>query len=615
MSQAVTGADIGASGIRAVRLTQRSGQLELVAGASTDLPLRAGAARGRRDSERVTESPEQLKEIRTNLASLLRRGPFRSGLSVLGLSGSAGLIRYLQVPPVPPWKMEMMMKYEVEEQSAAQEPSAFDYRILDLPDVGGQLTVMLAMVQERQLRGRIDTARRAGLPRGDVDLNTLGLFNAYLHGHGAELDRTVLLVDIGADTLGVVVVRDGLLYFARSVPGGGARFSAAVAEAAGLSSEEAEVLKREKGCILPPGEGEDADLPAVQKKISAALAREMGALAGGIESSLMYCRAQTKQAKLRPEEMLVTGGGSMLPGLTEALARRMRMRVAPLEPFRQVSLGGLSAKDVSEISAEAPRYSVALGLAASRLVPGSVTMSMVPEDVKARRRFLDAGLWMWYAAGCIFLVAGLLTWVTGRNRSVYADEHGRIEKLLADAKKDRKQFGTLFKDTRQRRDEVKALEERVHSGRDIVQVLSLLKKCTGGKFEKSVVLVETGNRPPAVAGPAAKERTQSLQQARRVYIRGFATAKVKGSVTEDAARAAAARAVMDLIEDYRLALQRKGSQLKIVSEVIPRFMQYDPDKKFLEEKGKARHEFVLEIVLAQPGAGAVDRLASGSRKR
>jgi len=263
--QAVTGADIGASGIRAVRLTRRSGQLELFAGAATELPFRAGpqSREGRRDSERRTESPEQLREIRTNLASLLRQGPFRSGRSVLGLSGRAGLMRYLQVPPVPPWKMEMMMKYEVEEQSAAQERSAFDYRILDLPDVGGQLTVMLAMVQERRLRGRIDVARRAGLPRGDVDFNTLGLFNAYVYGHGAEAGRTVLLVDIGADTLGIVVVRDGLLYFARSVPGGGARFTAAVAEAAGLTLEEAENLKREKGRILPPGEGRDAGLPEV----------------------------------------------------------------------------------------------------------------------------------------------------------------------------------------------------------------------------------------------------------------------------------------------------------------------------------------------------------------
>ncbi len=214
----VVGVDVGSSGIRAVRLGRRSGQLELVAGAATDLPPRPIAAAPdrqgttpRREAEAVDETPDRLREVRTNLASLLRQGPFRSGRSVLGLGGSSGLIRYIQLPPAPPWKLEMMMKYEVEEQSASQERSAFDYRILDLPDIGGQLTIMLAMVQEKRLRSLMETGRRAGLSRGDVDLNTLALFNAYVLGHGADVaaDRDVrarLRARFACDVLAVSLV-------------------------------------------------------------------------------------------------------------------------------------------------------------------------------------------------------------------------------------------------------------------------------------------------------------------------------------------------------------------------------------------------------------------------
>ncbi len=620
MASAVTGADVGAGGIRVLRLASRGGQLEVVAGASTELPLRPPPAKTverrktvRLESESPEDSPEHVREVRTNLASLLRQGPFRSGRSVLGLNGSAGLIRYLQVPPVPPWKMDMMMKYEVEEQMSAQEPSAFDYRILDLPDVGGQLTVMLAMIQERRLHMLMDTARRAGLPRGDVDLTALGLHNAYVHGHGVEAGRSVLLVDIGAETMDIVIVNDGLMCFARSVPSGGSRFTAAVAEVTGVTFEEAEELKREKGRFLEAEESEAEDLPEIQKKISAVLTRELGVLAGVLDSSLMYCRAQTKQAKLRPEEVLVSGGGSMLPGLEAALARRMRMRVSRLEPFRKISLGGMNTRDVEEISGQAPRYAVALGLAASRLVPGSVGMSMVPEDVKARRKFLDAGLWMWYAAACMFLVSGLLFWVPMRNRSILQGEHDKLTALVDKSEKDTRGFAECLALTKQRCAEVKTLEERVHSGRDIYQVLGLLRKCARGDFRKKILVVETNFRPPGKAAPLQWEREPSLsfQTARRVFIRGYSTVRIKDA-NNDAELRAADEAV-GLIKKYRLELQKQGRASGVVSEVKPRYTQADADETFRKENNLSRHEFVLEIVLDEPGKSGLDRLAGGRK--
>jgi type IV pilus assembly protein PilM len=650
MPQAVTGADIGASGLRVLRLIRRDGQLEVTGAASTELPLAAAGRTGAKgEAEAPEDSPERLREIRTNLSSLLRKGPFRTGRSVMGLGGSSGLVRYLQVPPVPPWKLEMMMKYEVEEQSGSQERAAFDYRILDLPDVGGQLTVMLAMVQERRLRTLMDTGRRAGLPRGDIDLNTLGLYNAYFYGHGADDNRTVLLVDIGAETLDIAVVNHGMLCFARSVPGGGARFTAAVAEASGLTLEEAEKLKREKGVILPPertatgsagialaereeegkgpseatGEGgaksgadsalapPRGEVPALQKKMSDALGRELAALAGVLDSSLMYCRAQTKQAKLRPEEIVVSGGGSMLPGLCEALARRMRVRVSRLEPFRQVSLGGMSSREVEEISAEAPRYAVALGLAASRVMPDTVTLSMVPEDVKARRRFLDSGLWMWYAAACVLLISGLLAWVPIRNESMLRREKQKVQGMLDRAKADWKEFAGLYAETNRLRDEVRALEERVHSGRDIVQVMSLLKKSTGGRSPKdpfnNILLVEAGNRPPTLARPKPPERAQVLQKVRRVYIRGYASARVENTGDESAAERAASLKAAALIDDYIRELEKRGKESGLVRAVWETIIDY-ADKRILAERRIAQREFVLTIVLEEPGA------SPGSRK-
>jgi hypothetical protein len=349
----------------------------------------------------------------------------------------------------------------------------------------------------------------------------------------------------------------------------------------------------------------------IERKVSAALTREVGVLAGVLDSSLMYCRAQTKQAKLRPDEVLISGGGSMLPGFAEALSRRMRMRVAQLEPFRQVSLGGLASREVEDISAEAPRYAVALGLAASRLRPDSIVMSMVPEDVKARRRFLESGLWMWYAAACMFLVSGLLVWAPLRNRYILDSEHRKLEELRTRAEKENTEFSDALKLTRQRAAEVKTLEERVHSGRDIYQVLGLLRQCAVGAFREKILLLEINNRPTSKANPQEGERTQNFQKARSVFVRGQVDVEVIGDTR--AAEAAASRQARDLLWSYIKELKKRGGQRRIVQEVVDRYVD-EADKKVLEEQRIARREFILEIVLDEPGKSGPSRLAAGGRK-
>jgi cell division ATPase FtsA len=348
------------------------------------------------------------------------------------------------------------------------------------------------------------------------------------------------------------------------------------------------------------------------KRLSAALERELGALAGVIDSSLMYCRAQTKQAKLRPDEILVSGGGSMLPGLPEALARRMRMRVNRLEPFRKISLGALPPEDVAELSAQAPRYAAAVGLAASRLEPGAVRFSLVPESVKARRRFLEGGIYMWYAAALILIIAGILTWVPWRNSRIVAAEKDKREDLQQSAEKASQEFDQTYYLAMQRRDEVEALEERVYSGRDIVRVLSHLKKHTwgpNGRF-RDIIVLEASNTPPSrVVDVTEEERKQSFQKARRVYIRGVVT--VPASPTAKADATVRAR---QLIGEYAKELEKPDPDNDIIKTAERPVTESDAQ---MVDSGHARLDFVIKLILqptkGRPGEAAGSAPRAGSQ--
>jgi type IV pilus assembly protein PilM len=638
---AIAGIDIGSSGIRAVRMIMKNGQLELTAAAGNELkpepPRKRWSSKRNKDgqdepkdqdtghddhkgvnqespqeghkdydSKRTTAinietSPEVLREMRINLASVLRQGPFRGVNAVLSLHGSSGLTRYLHMPLVPPWKMEMVMKYEVEEQGGNQGAAAFDYRILDLPDVGGQVTVMLSLIQEERLLGLMKMARQAGVRKADFDLSALGLFNAYVFGHGCE-PGTTMIVNVGANTLDVIVVRDGVLCFARSVQGGGSGFTAAMATACGISFEEAEKLKREKGALLTPEEAKAKKLPEVEKQMSEAFSRQIGIMGGVLDGTLIYCRAQTKLADLKPNKLLVTGGGSMLKGFEMALARRMRINVDRLEPFRNISLGGLNNQQADTMAIDAPRYAVALGLAASRLAPNSFSMSLVPADIKVKRQFRDTTVWMWAGVACLVFAAGVSIASTVLKASVLGGRYAENESLFEVAKKERSVFMMLRSKTLQKMREAEELKERVYSGRDIVQVFSLLRKSTGGKTPgdrfNNIVLGEMGNRPPQLIKPNAKECKQSFQESRRVFVSGSASAKVRGGNSR-ANQAKAARQAVLLIKSYIDELTKQGKKLRIIDEVIDRYVDA-PAQKLLEEKGIARREFVLELVLSSP---------------
>ena len=156
---------------------------------------------------------------------------------------------------MPPWRLEMLAKYEVEERSADKLPKTLDYRILDMPDIGGQYSVLVGCCHEATAKWILESGRQARLGEVEIDLEALGLYNAYYHGHGYDPELTVLIVDIGAEEVTVLLVKNGALYLARTFLGGGRRFSQVLADELKIDPLEADEVKKTSGEIC-------FDLPA-----------------------------------------------------------------------------------------------------------------------------------------------------------------------------------------------------------------------------------------------------------------------------------------------------------------------------------------------------------------
>jgi Tfp pilus assembly PilM family ATPase len=216
------------------------------------------------DLGRMPDNEDRRLALTEKLKELVKGARLRGHVRRLAASGKAVALQTINVPPVPPWRLDMLVAYEVEGRGD-KEPVAYDYRILDMPEVGGQYTVLVGTCKEREAEQLLAAAKQAKLGEVEIDLESIALYNAYYHGHGFDADKTVLVADIGAEEVHVILARRGSLYFAKSFLSGGSRFTQVLADEFKIEWEEAESLKKNEGEIrfdLPPAGGDTTIIAA-----------------------------------------------------------------------------------------------------------------------------------------------------------------------------------------------------------------------------------------------------------------------------------------------------------------------------------------------------------------
>ena len=229
------GIDIGAESIKGVVLGRSgNGAVEMLAAGT--MPIG--------DLGHMDDSQDKILAIGVKLKELVKTARLKGTSRRMGASGKSTSIRYIQVPPVPPWRLEMLVNYEVNEKSGDKDAQTYDYHILDVPEAGGQYTVMIGMLKESVATDLLAVGKNSGLGEVEIDLEAVALYNAYYHGHGFDSDKTVLITDIGADDLTILLCHNGGLYFARTVMGGGRRFTQVLADELKIEVAEAEELKK-----------------------------------------------------------------------------------------------------------------------------------------------------------------------------------------------------------------------------------------------------------------------------------------------------------------------------------------------------------------------------------
>jgi type IV pilus assembly protein PilM len=256
---------------------------------------------------------------------------------------------------VPAGQTESDLELTVEAEANQYIPFALDEVNLDFQILGpapnnpDEVEILIAASRKEKVEDRVAVAETAGLKPRVMDAESYATQEAFrliapsLPANGR--DQNIALVDIGAHVTHFYVLRNDQFLFSRDQAFGGNQLTYDIQRAFNLSPDEAESAKKNQG--LP--ENYDADV----------LQPFMETLALEVTRALQFFFTSTSYNQV--DQIVLAGGGALLPGLDELVSKRAGVATVVANPF--ASMATADSIRPRQLAQDAPLLLIACGLA------------------------------------------------------------------------------------------------------------------------------------------------------------------------------------------------------------------------------------------------------------
>jgi cell division protein FtsA len=193
--------------------------------------------------------------------------------------------------------------------------------------IGARMAVKVHIITSpiTSRQNAINAVNRAGLAVGDMALEQIAAAEAALTDDDKEFGCA--LVNIGAETTGLVIYQRGAVQYTAVFPIGGTHFTNDIAFGLRTPIPEAERIKRAYGCAYAPALSDEArretiEAPSVSGRGPRQLSRQIlcDILQPRAEEVLLHVADDLRNNgwdRLLSSGVVLTGGGARLPGLDE----------------------------------------------------------------------------------------------------------------------------------------------------------------------------------------------------------------------------------------------------------------------------------------------------------
>lgn len=355
----ILGIEIGTSAIKAVAV--RPGSPPQLLGASS-VPLPPGSF-----AEGAVTNPAELAAAIKALVSSMSSGKMRV---VIGVPEQASISRLIDVPHMPrkdlmealPWEAERHLPFPIDEVN-------LDFYLQDRPEdlpADSRMEVVVVAARKETIAQLKEVSVLAGLQPAVADIKTFAGVRAVFASRPELMTQTALIVEVGAGSTNVALMKSGRLLMTRMIRQGADDFTLALQGQFSLTFDEAEQLKANFHSALPQewdGEAEWDAIPETEalpevlsgtdpSRVLEVLKPLISDLSTELSRSVEYYR--TNHLDLVLELVVLSGGGSRLVGLVENVSDKFGVPVVLADPWSAVQ---------GQPPADLPDMTVPVGLA------------------------------------------------------------------------------------------------------------------------------------------------------------------------------------------------------------------------------------------------------------
>ena len=341
------GVDFGSSKVKIAQLRVSNDGHELLAAGSIEIP-----------PELMGNSQKRIKFVQSKLKDVLKQHPFRGRECVFALPADTTTVQHLKIAKVPPKEIPTAVNIELDGKLPYPISEAIVRHIVvgDVFVDGQAMQEIIAICTSKEtLKSYLKIARHAGLDVSAVNVEPCAIVECFarLFRRQSDAERAILFIDVGSTSTQAVLTHGNQIVFARNLPISGEDFVKAIAEGMSISTEEANVLRREVLTGLASQEQTE--------KVYSLLNAPASSLVDELTQCLRYCESIFRNQTI--ERALFVGGQAYDKRLCQAIAQKLNLPAQIGDPLVRVNFGE-NAANAEELDRRNPQpnWAVAIGL-------------------------------------------------------------------------------------------------------------------------------------------------------------------------------------------------------------------------------------------------------------
>lgn len=338
MKSTAFGLDIGTTSLKLVWLDREKDAYSHISSMSVATP-----AQGMQ-----SESPFDQQEMAQLINKVVIDAKVTTDNVNIALPENHVFTKVIDMPVLSDKELNSAIYWEAEQYvPAALDTMALDWSILQKPASAlpeDKMQVLLVAAPLNLIKRYQTILELAGLTIVSIETEVLSAVRGVI---ASDKSLTSLLVSIGALSTSLAIVQKGLIIFNYSVPLGGLAMTRAIAADFGLTPVQAEEYKRVYGMSDKNFGG----------KLGKAIEPILTAIFSEIKKAISFYSDKYKNAPI--SQVLLTGGGALLPGITLYFAQNLSIETLIANPWKMKNISGVP----QPVEAKGPEYTVAVGLA------------------------------------------------------------------------------------------------------------------------------------------------------------------------------------------------------------------------------------------------------------